>query len=92
MSTDYDRQLAADMWQQWCIQHGQQIPLGEVPTLLVAVIKTAREEAAQAAENIAWSSPTFEGEWALREAGKVVAGVIRRLGIEKPKLRVAQNT
>jgi hypothetical protein len=36
-----------------------------------------REECAREVERIAWSSPTAEGEWALREAAKVIAAQIR---------------
>ena len=36
-----------------------------------------REECAEMIEGVAWSSPTETGEWALREAAKVIAGMIR---------------
>ena len=42
-----------------------------------ALIDAEREACAQVAEHPAWSAPTAEGEWALREAAKVIAHAIR---------------
>ena len=39
--------------------------------------KVEREACARVAEAPAWSAPTETGEWALREAAKVIAHAIR---------------